>query len=198
MTDVAGAVSALERGELVVIPTDTVYGVAAAPTVEGAVGRLFWVKGRPAERAIPILGASVSDLAEVGEFTPTAEALAEEFWPGPLTLVIPRSEKFDVDLGGEDPDTVAVRVPDDPLALELLRKTGPLAVTSANLSGEPAAKTVEQARSVLGERVTVYLEGGEARGSGSSVVSLVAEPRSLREGDLPFDDVMKVIHRTES
>src|SRR5687768_16656492 len=131
MTELAPAITALEAGHLVVIPTDTVYGVAAHLKVEGAVGRLFWVKGRPAHKAIPILGTSLHDLSLIADFSPSAAALAQEFWPGPLTLVLPRAKGFDIDLGGDDPASVAVRIPDDPLAHSLLAKTGPLAVTSA-------------------------------------------------------------------
>lgn len=193
MTELAQAIIALEAGELVVVPTDTVYGVAAHLKVEGAVGRLFWVKGRPADKAIPILGTSLHDLGQVAEFSPSAAALAQEFWPGPLTLVLPRAKGFEVDLGGEDPTSVAVRIPDDRLTLSLLAQTGPLAVTSANRSGEPAATTVEAARAALGDRVTTYLDGGEMQGQGSTVVSLMGDPICLRGGDLPFEEVLRAL-----
>ena len=193
MSDLETAIAALEDGQLVVVPTDTVYGVAAHPGVEGAVGRLFWVKGRPLEKAIPILGRTQDDLAKLARFDERAALLAKEFWPGPLTLVLPRAGGFDLDLGGSETETVAVRVPDHPVTLELLARTGPLAVTSANLSGEPSATTVEAAQVALGSRVTVYLDAGETKGMGSTVVSLVAEPVLLREGDLSFDEVLAAL-----
>ncbi len=193
MSDLDAAVNALEDGQLVVVPTDTVYGVAAHPGVEGAVGRLFWVKGRPLDKAIPILGRTQDDLAKLARFDDRASLLAKEFWPGPLTLVLPRAGGFDLDLGGSETETVAVRVPDHDVTLQLVERTGPLAVTSANLSGEPAATTVEAARAALGARVTVYVDAGETKGMGSTVVSLVAEPTCLREGDLAFERVLAAL-----
>lgn len=190
MSQIAAAEAALRRGELVVIPTDTVYGVAALPSVEGAAQRLIWVKGRPSDKPIPVLGAALADLEQVASFDGRALHLAERFWPGALTLVVPRSKAFDVDLGGPDDETVGVRVPEHTVAQELLERTGPLAVTSANRSGEPAATSIDEARAALGTRVTVYLDAGRAGGSGSTVVSLTgAEPVCLREGDLPFEQV---------
>jgi L-threonylcarbamoyladenylate synthase len=193
MSDLASAATALREGQLVVVPTDTVYGVAAHPGVEGAVGRLFWVKGRPIDKAIPILGASQDELAKLARFDERAALLVGEFWPGPLTLVLPRAGGFDLDLGGSETETVAVRIPDHPVTLDLLEQTGPLAVTSANLSGEPAATTFDAARAALGERVTVYLDAGETQGMGSTVVSLVGDPLCLREGDLAFKDILAAL-----
>ena len=193
MSDLQAAITALEDGQLVVVPTDTVYGVAAHPGVEGAVGRLFWVKGRPIDKAIPILGRTQEDLTKLARFDDRASLLVKEFWPGPLTLVLPRAGGFDLDLGGSETETVAVRVPDHPVTLDLLARTGPLAVTSANLSGEPSATTVEAARAALGSRVSVYVDAGETKGMGSTVVSLIAEPICLREGDLSFDEVLATL-----
>lgn len=193
MSDIETAITALEDGQLVVVPTDTVYGVAAHPGIEGAVGRLFWVKGRPINKAIPILGRTQDDLAKLARFDDRASLLAKEFWPGPLTLVLPRAGGFDLDLGGSETETVAVRIPDNEVTLQLLERTGPLAVTSANLSGEPAATTIEAAHAALGSRVTVFLDAGESKGMGSTVVSIVAEPICLREGDLAFDRVLAAL-----
>jgi L-threonylcarbamoyladenylate synthase len=190
------AVKALEAGELVVVPTDTVYGVAALPSVKGAVERLFWVKGRPRDRAIPVLGASLEALQGIASFDEPATKLAQEFWPGALTLVLPRAAGFDTDLGGSELETVAVRVPNDEMVCELLQRTGPMAVTSANLSGEPAATTVDAARAALGQRVTVFLDAGKTGGAGSTVVSLVGDqPECLREGDLPYDYILRALAR---
>ena len=177
------AEEALRAGRLVVIPTDTVYGVAALP---GVAEDLFAAKGRPEDKAIPVLGARAADLESIAEFDERATRIAARFWPGPLTLVLPRAPGFTVDLGGIDAETVAVRVPAHDVALELLDRSGPLAVTSANRSGEPAATTVHHARAALGDAVAVYVDAGECGGAPSTVASLVGELRLLRPG--PVDE----------
>lgn len=168
------ALEALRAGGLVVLPTDTVYGVGCLPGAPGGIAALFAAKGRPRAKAIPVLGARRADLAAVAVFDARADALAARFWPGPLTLVLPRAPGFDHDLGGEDLATVALRVPAHPLARALLSASGPLAVTSANRSGEPPAATVEQARAALGGAVAVYLDGGPSTGEPSTVARLTA------------------------
>nr|MDQ3958446.1 L-threonylcarbamoyladenylate synthase [Actinomycetota bacterium] len=165
--DIAAVAAALVGGGAAVIPTDTVYGLAAAPAHALA---LFELKGRPSEKAIPVLAADGAQLADVVTIDAAAAALAHDLWPGPLTLVLPRNPDFGADLGGDDPSTVAVRVPAHPVALELLRATGPLAVTSANLSGEPPSTTLAEAQSVFGERVDAYLDGGACDGEPSTVL----------------------------
>jgi L-threonylcarbamoyladenylate synthase len=132
-------------------------------------------------------------LQEVAVFDAEALDLAERFWPGPLTLVLPRAAGFDVDLGGRTKDSVAVRVPRHDVALELLRRTGPLAVTSANRSGEAPALTVDEAQAALGETVDVFVEGGRLSGRPSTIVSLLDEVTLIREGELPFVDVQSVM-----
>lgn len=184
MSALAEAISALHGGGIVVIPTDTVYGVAGRADLADAVQAIFEVKGRPKDRALPVLGAGIDDLRSVASFSEAALRLAERFWPGPLTLVVPRAERFTFDLGGTDRATVGVRAPAHPLALELLGETGPLAVTSANLSGHEAASTVEQAREMLGDAVAVYLDGGPLAGSPSTVVRVGGELEVLREGGI--------------
>lgn len=191
MDQLEAASAALRRGLLVVMPTDTVYGVGALPRARGGVASLFEVKGRPASKPIPVLAASDEDLHEVVAFDRRAHALADAFWPGPLTLVLPRRLDWPYDLGG-DASTIAVRVPRDDLARALLERTGPLAVTSANRSAQPPASTVAEARSALGEHVAVYLDGGVCSGSPSSVVSLVGELRMLREGAVPLAEIQNV------
>ena len=182
MADLRDALEALERGLPIVIPTDTVYGLAARFDLPGAVRTLFDVKGRPEQKALPVLGAAREQLAELAVFTRDADALAERFWPGALTLVLARRRGFTYDLGGEGDDTVAVRVPSNEATLELLRLSGPLAVTSANLSGQPPCATAGDARAALGDAVAVYVDGGESRGSPSTVVALVNGIEVLREG----------------
>lgn len=177
MAGIEEAVSALRGGAIVVIPTDTVYGVGARPEAAGAI---FELKHRPRDKALPVLGSDVVQLDGIAELGDTARALAERYWPGPLTLVVRRNPAFTADLGGTTDDTVAVRVPAHPVALELLRRTGPLAVTSANVSGEPPATTYEEACSLAPG--LVCLDGGVCDGVPSTVLSLVGGPKVLREG----------------
>ena len=191
MNELNDAIQALEQGLLVVIPTDTVYGIAARPDLPAAVAAIFGAKGRPTDKALPVLGSDFRALSAVARLDARAAKLAEKFWPGPLTIVVPRAEGFDHDLGGVQDGTVAVRVPASEMARALLTATGPLAVTSANLTGAPPAATVEEAHDALGDRVAVYLDEGPAGGDPSTVVSLTSEqPEVLREGAAPTDEVL--------
>lgn len=174
----------LAAGGVAVIPTDTVYGVAAHLTESGAVQRIFELKGRPESKPLPVLGASLDALRAIVSFDEGAEALGRRFWPGPLTLVLERAPGFDVDLGGEGTSTVAVRVPDRLVTLDLLQMTGPLAVTSANRSGEPPASTPEEAAAAFGGAVPI-LADGPLRGEVSTVLSLVGGREVMREGAIP-------------
>jgi L-threonylcarbamoyladenylate synthase len=171
----------LVAGEVVVIPTDTVYGLAARPDLPLAVSAIFALKGRPGDKPLPILGGSVSQLESVAVFDGGARLLAETFWPGGLTIVLPRAPGFDHDLGGTG-STVAVRVPDSELALRVLGMTGPLAVTSANVSGRPPAATGEEARAYFED--VPLLEGGTAGGRASTTISLIGGLTVLREGEV--------------
>ncbi|MDQ3915943.1 MAG: L-threonylcarbamoyladenylate synthase [Actinomycetota bacterium] len=182
LDDVAAA---LGEGAVAIIPTDTVYGVAAAP--ERAT-ILFELKRRPIEKALPVLGADLAQLRRVAELGDVALDLAARAWPGPLTLVVPRAAGFTADLGGTDDGTVAVRIPDHPTTLDLLRRTGPLAVTSANISGGRPATTCTAARGLWPG--TACLDGGTCDGRPSTIVGLVGEPRVLREGALRADEVL--------
>ena len=188
--DVAGHLLA---GRLAVIPTDTVYGLAAHLDHPPAIQDIFTAKGRPPEKPIPVLGADLEQLASIAQFDERAKKLAARFWPGPLTIILPRVEGFDVDLGGDERRTVGVRVPKEPRTLELLRHTGPLAVTSANRSGEKEATTIEDARVALGDSATAYLDGGRCVGTPSTIVFLVGERRLLREGPIPSALVTQIL-----
>lgn len=188
---------ALSAGALVVFPTDTVYGVAASPHVSGATDRLFTAKRRPRGLTLPILAAAVEDAADVAVFDARAWTLGGHFWPGGLTMILPRAQRAnDWDLGDEH-ETVGVRIPDHPVALGLLARTGPLAVTSANRSGEPTPPTCGGVRASLGDTVAVYLCAGSARGDiPSTVVDLTGpEPQVRREGAVPKDAVLDVLER---
>ena len=141
------AAEALADGAVVAVPTDTVYGLAVDPAQPEAVARLFALKGRPADVPLPILVAGPEQVAMVaGELEPAARHLADRYWPGPLTLVVPRRPGFTVDLGGPPAarQTVGVRRPDHPVVVALCELLGPLAVTSANLHGAPPATTADR------------------------------------------------------
>lgn len=181
------AVSVLQAGGIVVFPTDTVYGVGALPGREGAVRKVFRAKRRPAEKALPILIADEADLARVAAAVPApARRMAEAFWPGPLTLVLRRAPGFRSSGLAED-DTVAVRIPAHEAARALIRAAGgALAVTSANLSGQPSPATAQEAAAQIGRGVDLILDGGPCPGGvESSVVDCSRlPPRLLREAAL--------------
>jgi L-threonylcarbamoyladenylate synthase len=189
MVDFGPAVRVLEAGRAVVIPTDTVYGLAAMPGIPGAVDELFRIKGRPDDRPIAVLGTSVRALAGIALFDESARRLAERFWPGPLTMVLPRATGVSFPLGGGDTKGVGVRVPASDVALDLLGLAGPLAVTSANKSGHPPAHTVDDARDSLGGDVDVFIDGGRCDGVPSTVVSLVDGLRIVRAGSITDQDI---------
>jgi L-threonylcarbamoyladenylate synthase len=186
----ATAERALARGELVALPTDTVYGVGALPDVAGSTARLFAAKRRPQELALPVLCADSTQAAVVAAFDDRARALAERFWPGGLTIVLPRTKvAMNWDLGHES-RTVGVRVPAHPVALALLERAGPLAVTSANVSGEPTPPECHGVRASLGDAVAVYLCAGRCAGSPSTVVDLSGpDVRVIRAGAVGGADI---------
>lgn len=160
LTGMRLARAAIGRGDLIVIPTDTVYGVAVDAFNSDAVLRLLDAKNRTTKSPPPVLVPGIPTLDALAEVVPDeVRALVQKFWPGGLTVILPARESLTWNLGETD-GTVALRMPDDPIALELLSETGPLAVSSANLTGEPAAMTVQDAERMLGESVIVYLDGG--------------------------------------
>ncbi|MDQ2877373.1 MAG: L-threonylcarbamoyladenylate synthase [Actinomycetota bacterium] len=180
----AAAATSVLSGELVVLPTDTVYGVGADAFSPAAVTRLLAAKGRGREMPPPVLvGSTRAASALVEDLGPWGQQLIDEFWPGGLTIVCRAQRTLNWDLG-DTKGTVAVRMPEDPVTLDLLRETGPMAVTSANLTGQPAATTAEQAREHLGDAVAIYLDGGpSAGGLASTIVDLTGDvPRMLRQG----------------
>ena len=182
----------LQAGEVVAFPTDTVYGVGAHAFQSEAVAALYGVKGRPEEKAIPILVAQMEDVERVARAVPPAAwRLAERFWPGGLTIVLPRAAKVpdSVTAGG---DTVAVRCPAHPVPLALMNALGaPLAATSANLSGQPSPATARQVIEQLAGRLPLIIDGGECSGGvASSVVDLsVSPPRLLRAGAVSAEEL---------
>jgi L-threonylcarbamoyladenylate synthase len=182
----AEAVAAARRGELVVLPTDTIYGIGTRPDDPAATARVFAAKRRPRALELPVFVEDLEVARDVGRFDERAERLASACWPGPLTLVVPRGPSaFPWDLGG-DPDTIGLRAPRHELALDLLQATGPLTITSANRSGQPPATTCDELRAVFGDEIAVYLCQDEPlEGLASTVLDLAHGPaRILREGAL--------------
>jgi L-threonylcarbamoyladenylate synthase len=191
MSELDAALEALDAGDLVVIPTDTVYGIAAALTPD-AIAEVFRVKGRAHDKPLPVLGASPIQLGRVATLDDRAWQLADAYWPGPLTLVLPRTSGFEIDLGRGGDASVAIRVPDHALARLVLERSGPVAVTSANLSGEAPATTVDEARAWLGDRVGAYLDGGRCEGAEpSTVLSLTNGPEVMRAGPIPEHELLQ-------
>lgn len=178
----------IAAGGVVGVPTDTVYGLAVDPRSEAAVGRLFELKGRPADRPIALLAADAETAATIVDVTPRALEMAERWWPGALTLVLEPLVPLPSWVGHPTTRTVGVRVPDHVGLRELLASTGPLAVTSANLSGEDPALDDAGARTIFGADVDLYVEGTCPGGSASTVVDFTSErPVVLRPGPIdPF------------
>ena len=188
------AVRLLRAGEVVAVPTDTVYGVAVDPFQPGAADRLFVAKERPKDVALPVLVAAAGDLDRLveGAVDPLARKLIGRFWPGALTLVLPRrADLRELDLGG-DPATIGVRCPDHRLVRELCREVGPLATTSANRHRQPTPEDAAGVAAALGDAVLLVLDGGVCAGEPSTVVSILGdEVRILREGRIPAADLLR-------
>lgn len=192
------AVSCLRAEGVVVSPTDTLYGLGADAFSIPALRRVLAIKGRPANMALPVLVASLDQAGQVvREFSEIGRRLAERFWPGPLTLVFPRSLGLpDLLAGGRD--TVAVRMPDHWVPLALAEELGrPITGTSANLSGEGDLLTLDEVAATLGRQVDYIIKCGPApSGLASTVVDVTTEtPRLVRRGTLPFDDVLLASQR---
>ena len=167
------AKASLGRHELVVLPTDTVYGIGCDAFSAKGVGALLAAKGRGRQSPPPVLIPNIATMRALAETVPDAAlALANTFWPGALTMILRSQPSLTWDLG-ETKGTVALRMPDHKIALALREEVGPLAVSSANLTGEPAAVTCAQAEAYLGKSVKVYLDGGPSpKGEASTIVDL--------------------------
>jgi tRNA threonylcarbamoyl adenosine modification protein (Sua5/YciO/YrdC/YwlC family) len=192
---ISAAVQALAAGEVAVIPTDTVYGIAADAFDPAAVRKLLAAKGRGREMPPPVLVASPATVDALAIDIPDwARALFVEFWPGPLTVVLHQQSSLQWDLG-ETRGTVAVRVPDHDLAREVLGRTGPLAVSSANKTGRAAALDADAAEEMLGEDVVVIVDDGTVPGGVASTIldATAAEPRLLRLGALSVERIDAVL-----
>ncbi|HEY2705353.1 MAG TPA: L-threonylcarbamoyladenylate synthase [Candidatus Dormibacteraeota bacterium] len=182
-------VAALDAGGVVGVPTDTVYGIACRPDDAAALARVYAVKRRPPEMAVGLLAASAGQLEPLVEMPATARRLAAAFWPGGLSLVLAAIAGGGLAVpcpGG----TLMVRVPGHPLLRELLRRTGPLAVTSANRHGEPACTTAAEVAERLAGELDALLDGGPGDGRGSTIIDLTEDPpRVLRTGPVSFDQL---------
>ena len=184
----------LTHGGLVVFPTDTVYGLAAMPFQPQFIERLYVVKGRSSQKAIGILLGKTADLdLVILTMNPIASRLAHAFWPGPLTLVVPRHPNLPFVLAPDE--TIGVRMPDHPVALDLLRQSGPLAVTSANLSGRENTVTAQEVLNQLRGRIHLILDGGRIPGGvPSTVVDCTGEqPVILRQGPITLDAIQAAL-----
>ena len=187
--------AAIAAGECIVMPTDTVYGIGANAFSAEAVQRLLDAKGRGRDMPPPVLISEPAMLDALGVNVSTfARRLADRFWPGALTLVVEMQQSLRIDLGDTD-GTIALRVPDHDAARALLRRTGPLAVSSANVSGQPSATSIDDAIAQLGDSVSVYLDAGPTPGPvPSTIVEFVSDPAGaiLREGVLGYDTISDV------
>jgi tRNA threonylcarbamoyl adenosine modification protein (Sua5/YciO/YrdC/YwlC family) len=189
--------SELRRGRVAVIPTDTVYGLAAVPTDAEAVDAIYRLKGRPAEMPLPVLAADLDDvLSLLGHLPPPAVTLARAFWPGALTLVVPAPAELAAAVGSTD-GTVGVRVPALGVTRRLLARSGPLAVTSANRHGEPPCQSPADARATFfdGPEPFGVLDGGPSSEVPSSVVKITGEDIAiLRHGAVPEAELRKALN----
>jgi tRNA threonylcarbamoyl adenosine modification protein (Sua5/YciO/YrdC/YwlC family) len=192
---ITSAIGALKGGRLVVLPTDTVYGLGADAFDSEAVGALLAAKGRGRDMPVPVLVGSWHTIEGLVYSVPdAARELIRAFWPGALSLVVRQAPSLQWDLGDAQ-GTVMLRMPLHPVAIELLREVGPMAVSSANISGQPPAVSAADARDQLGDVVAVYLEAGpSAQQAASTIVDLTgAQPRILREGPVATADVADVL-----
>lgn len=192
---IAAAAHSVASGQLVVLPTDTVYGIGADAFDGTAVASLLAAKGRGRDMPVPVLVGSWTTIEGlVSVVNDRTWDLIEAFWPGGLTLVVEHAPSLSWDLG-DARGTVAVRMPLHPVAIELLEVTGPMAVSSANKSGRPPALTAQDARDQLGDEVAVYLDGGPATtGVASTIVDVTAEvPRVLRAGAVSIEALREVV-----
>jgi L-threonylcarbamoyladenylate synthase len=191
---IAAAVEILNAGGVVAFPTDTVYGLGAPAFAPASIERLYEIKGREHTKAIAVLIADADELRKIArEVSAAAERLAARFWPGALTLVLPKHADLPASLSPND--TIGVRIPDNAAAKALLAAAGPMAVTSANRSGGPNARTAAEVLAQLDGRIELLLDGGQTPGDiPSTVVDLTgAAPNVLRQGPISEADIMAAL-----
>ena len=187
----------IRLGSIVAIPTDTLYGLAADPFNAAAVARIFAVKGRAAERALPLVAADAAQIARhLGQLPEMAVRLAGHFWPGPLTMLVPAARQLARDVSGGT-GKVGVRVPADEIARAVCAACGhPVTATSANVTGEPAPATPDEVEGALGDRIEFLLDAGPTRGGAPSTIVDVtgAEPQLVRAGAISWDEIYEWLY----
>lgn len=180
------AITCIKNEEVVGIPTETVYGIGVDPLSQVAVDKIFNLKGRDENKPLSMLVHSFHDLIKL-KIISTVPEIVELYWPGPLTIIVESELNFADGVGTKNPNSIGVRVPDNELTLELLKKTGPLAVTSANISGQEDITNERDAESVFGDKIGHYLQGSALHGSGSTIVDFRDEEfKVIREGPLKW------------
>jgi len=193
-SEISSALEILQSGGIVAFPTDTVYGLGALAFNNAAIESIYIAKNRPIEKAIPILIGDLGDLDKIADDIPNmALRFAARFWPGPLTCIVPKKQTLPLAVSATS--TVAVRIPDHPDARTLLRVAGPMAVTSANISGQPSPSTAQEVYEQLNGRIPLILDGGKTKGGiPSTLVDCTGEmPVILREGPITLDELMAVL-----
>ena len=200
MKAIRAAADAIRNGQLVIFPTETVYGLAADAMNKDAVRKVIEAKGRADKEPLPVQVGSLDSVSQAAAFVPTsAKPLAELYWPGPLTLVLVKNASVpSIVTGGRE--TIGVRVPDHPVALALAKEVGsPIIATSANLSGDSPPTNAADAVKEIGRSVEIVLDGGECRlGKSSTIVDVTVTPaRVLRRGSISVDDIRKVLGEVE-
>ena len=188
------ALTVLKNGGIIAFPTDTVYGLGALAFDNAAIESIYVAKDRPIEKAIPVLIGDLSDLDKVAANIPNmAFRFAARFWPGPLTCIIPKKQTLPPAVSATS--TVAVRIPNHPNALSLLRAVGPMAVTSANISGQPSPSTAEEVYTQLNGRIPLILDGGKTPGGVPSTLVDCSgnEPIILREGPITLQELFSAL-----
>lgn len=187
-----GAVQAIRQGGVIALPTDTVYGLGCDPANPAAVSRIYAIKRRPDGLELTLLTASLADVEDDVDLSPAARTLAAAYWPGALSIVSTlRSRRWAIPRDGT---TLSLRVPDHPVTLELLRRTGPLATTSANRHGEPAPDTAEGVAEALGAEVDCVLDGGRSAGLASTIIDCTTTtPRVLRDGPISATALLSLL-----
>jgi L-threonylcarbamoyladenylate synthase len=186
------AVRVIQRGGVIAIPTDTVYGLACDPANPAAVSRIYAIKRRPDLLELTLLAASPDDVEDDVDLNPAARTLAAEYWPGALSIVSTlRTHRWAIPRDGT---TLSVRIPDHPIALALLRLTGPLATTSANRHGEAPADTAAGVAAALGDEVDTVLDGGRSAGLASTIIDCTTTtPRVLRDGPISATALLSLL-----
>lgn len=187
------AVNAIQQGKLIVYPTDTLYGLGASIFKQDAITSIFQIKSRPFSLPLPIAVANLKMLSEYVELTSLAQQLAHEFLPGKLTLVCKKKPVI-TDLITSGNDTVAVRIPQDEIAVHLINKTGPIIATSANIHGQKTPNSISEIRKLFKpEDIEVYVDGGPRNGAPSTIVDVTShQPRILREGSISKERILSI------